>query len=599
MTGESRRNVPGDPIESYAAIGDGRTIALVGRKGQVDWLPIPDLQATPIFARILDHEHGGTIELEPQTEYSVERRYIPGTNVLETTFTTPDGIARLTDALVVGVAGRLPWAQLGRRIEGISGYVEFAWRVHPGTMLGTVSPWIEETDRGEVIRCGDTTVGVVGVRHNPDELDATTTDIRLSGRFTTGNGSRHIIGVVGATDEPLRLPDPQEVDRGIDRTIESWKFWSREFSYDGPWDEAVHRSALALKLLVYSPTGAIVAAATPALPETKDGHKNWDYRFAWIRDLAYTVNSLIRFGLREETHAALSWLMKAVRAKGVDLDVFYDLDGGISTETMERRVPGWRGIGPVVEGNPAHDQLQLGVYADVLSICRAYVDSGAVLDKSTSEFLYRLAERVCDIWRYPDAGMWELGDDEHYVSSKMGCWQALRDAIHLADKGEIPGNVERWVVELEKVRHWVETEGWSEDLKSYVMIPGTDQLDASVLLHAISGFDRGERMASTIDVLTSRLGADDLIYRYTGMDQEENTFVACAFWKASALAHVGRIEEATELMDRLVDRANDVGIYSEMINADDGSFWGNTVQALSHLALIDTAFTIHHTTREK
>ncbi|WOF22401.1 glycoside hydrolase family 15 protein [Microbacterium betulae] len=581
-----------EPLESYAAIGDGRTVALVGATGRIDWLPVPDIASAPVFARLLDAQHGGFIALQPSVPCAVSRRYVSGTNVLETTYTTDDGVATVTDALVVGVAGRLPWSELARRIEGVSGSVPFTWRVQPGTLLGEVSPWVEETERGAVMRCDDITVAVVGSDHDANELDATQPDVAVTGGFTATASSRRLLVVVATRDEPLRLPDPANVDRGIDRTVASWRAWTREFSYDGPWRRAVQRSALALKMLVHSPSGAIVAAATTSLPERPRGGKNWDYRFAWVRDLAYTVRSLVHFGLREETHAALSWLVRTIRANGPDLHVFYDLDGSPATHVEEHHAPGWAGIGPVVTGNPAQGQLQLGVYADVFAICRTCVDSDTLLDRATGQLLANLADRVCDLWRHPDSGMWELAEQRHYTSSKMGCWQALEDAVHLAERGQIPGDPSRWRTERERIRAWIEENCWNADAGAYVIAPGSEDLDASVLLHAISGFDRSERMSSTIDALSRGLGADDLLYRYTGADQDEHTFVACAFWLAAALGCVGRVDEATSLMDRLVRRTNDVGLLSEMIAEEDGAFWGNLPQALSHLALIDAALTI-------
>lgn len=577
-------------LRGYAPIGDGRTVALIGESGQVDWMPLPNLDSSPVFARLLDEETGGSITLEPVGEYRVTRRYVARTNVLVTTFTTPTGRARVTDALVTGVAGRLPWAELARRVDGVRGEVEFAWSVEPGTRLQTASPWIDRVSGVPILRVGATSLGVVGDDHGEMEVDDETATVR--GSFTTTTDSRHLLAVVATDGEPLHLPDPANVDRSVDRTIEGWRTWSREFGYEGPWAGAVQRSALALKLLVYAPTGAIAAAATTSLPENPRGGKNWDYRYAWVRDLAYTAHALVRFGLREETHASISWLLRTIREQGPDLHVMYDLRGETVDGVDFYEVDGWRGIGPVVSGNPAHGQLQLGVYGDLFAICRTYVDAGNVLDTATGRMLADMADRTCDLWRNPDSGMWELPEIRHYTSSKMGCWQALRDAVHLAEAGAIPGSSERWANESERIAAWVHEHCWSEELGAYTMAPDSTDLDASVLLHAESGFDRGERMSRTIDALTAALGAGSLLYRYTGMDREEHTFVACAFWRAGALACVGRHDEAIAAMDDLVGRANDVGIYAEMISEHDESAWGNLPQALSHLALVNSALTI-------
>ncbi|MDR6168785.1 GH15 family glucan-1,4-alpha-glucosidase [Microbacterium paludicola] len=587
-------------IESYAPIGDGRTVALIGLDGSIDWLPLPELTSTPVFARLLDSETGGCLELAPTEEFQTTRRYIPDTNVLETTFTTARGTVKVTDAMVSGVAGRMPWAELARRIDGIDGTVPMAWRIHPGTSLRTASPWIERTQHGDVIRSGKTALVVVGFEHGPDAPDPDgTSGPRLTGSFTTSAGSRHLIALAATHDEPLHLPDPRNVDIGIDRTIDNWRHWSEVFSYEGPWQERIQRSALALKLLIFSPTGAIAAAATTSLPENPEGGKNWDYRYAWVRDLAYTAHALVRFGLREETHAALSWMLRTIREHGPELHVMYTLNGDLVPDAQDYPVPGWRGNQPVVTGNPAREQLQLGVYGDLMAICRTYVDAGNVLDIGTARMLAGVADRTCDLWRNPDSGMWELPEERHYTSSKMGCWKALDDAVALAESGAIPGSAERWKAERERIRLWIEENCWSEVKSAYVFYAGSEELDASVLLHAPTGFDRGERMSTTIDALTAELGAGPLLYRYSGVSAEEKTFVACAFWRAEALACVGRHDEALDLVDQLVALANDVGIYAEMIDADDGTAWGNTPQALSHLAFIATVLTIRDVVPEE
>lgn len=579
-------------LRTYAAIGDGRTVALVAGDGGIDWLPLPQLDSTPVFARLLDDDDGGCIELAPDAEYTVRRRYLAGTNVLQTTFRTASGSVRVTDALVTGVAGRLPWAQLVRRVEGVDGEVRLRWAVRPGTRLHTASPWIVRTDGHHLLRVGRTTLAVLtdGLGRARATEDAAGLPA-VTGVVTATAESRHLLAVVATDDEPLHLPAPEHLDASVDRSIAGWRAWSREFSYDGPWADAVQRSALALKLLVYAPTGAIAAAATTSLPENPAGGKNWDYRFAWVRDLAYTAHALVRFGLREETHAALSWLLKTIRRHGGDPHVMYTLRGDLVEGADEFEAPGWSGIGPVVTGNPAHGQLQLGVYGDIFAICRTYVDAGNVLDVETGVLLARLADRVCDLWRSRDSGMWELPTLEHYTSSKMGCWQALRDAVHLAEAGAIPSPADRWAAERDRIAAWIERECWSEDAGAYTMFPGSRALDSSVLLHAESGFDRGERMSRTVDALTAELGRGALLYRYSGMPGEEHTFVASAFWRANALACVGRHDEAVAAMDDLIGQANDVGLYSEMI-AEDGAFWGNLPQALSHLAVVSAALTI-------
>ncbi|MCU1405475.1 MAG: putative glycosyl hydrolase [Glaciihabitans sp.] len=575
-------------LRSYAAIGDGRTVALVSDDGAIDWLPLPDLTAPPVFARLLDAGHGGMIELRPVAEFTVSRRYLSNTNVLETTFRTAEGEVTVTDALVTGIAGRLPWAELVRRVDGISGQVPMTWNIAPGTTFNGASPWVSLTTNGPVIKIGGVQIGVTGVEHGAFEPG----EQSIAGGFTTGVGSRHVLALSATKDEPLRILTPDLVDAAIDRTVDNWNYWSREFSYDGDWADAVQRSALALKLLIYSPTGSIAAAATTSVPERIGGPKNYDYRFAWVRDLAYTVHALLRFGLREETHAAVSWILTTIRQHGPELEIFYTLDGEVCRDTDMPDIPGWRNTGPVSVGNAAHDQLQLGVYGDLLDVMLAYVKDGNVLDDQTGTLLASVADRASDNWMKRDAGMWELEDDQHYTTSKLGCWQALNCAVELSELGQIPGDGRRWAQERDRIRDWVRENCWSDSLKAYVWYPGSEMLDASILLHAPSGFDRSERMSTTIDALIRELGDGPLLYRYSGVEAEEGTFVACAFWLAGALACVGRVDEAKAQMDELIGLANDVGLYSEMIDATTHEFLGNLPQGLSHLALINAAITI-------
>lgn len=575
-------------IEDYAAIGDGRTVALVATDGRIDWMPLPNLDSPPPFAAMLDAEHGGYFSLTPTADFTFERSFVDGTNVLSTTYRTASGSVRVTDSINTGVAGRMPWVELGRRIEGLDGTVEMAWLVAPGTMLGMASPWAHKTEHGTVLRADGLTMAV----RSSDVGDIEVDDKTIGGTFSTHEGSRHLVGLVGTENEPLPLPDPAHVDEGIDRTVANWRVWSEVFDYEGPWEDHVERSALALKLLLHSPSGAIAAAATTSLPENVHGGKNWDYRYAWVRDTAYTIRAMIRFGLREEVHAAVAWLLQVIRSNDPLVNVFYTLGGELPGGTSEPDVPGWREIGPVVNGNAAADQLQLGIFGDLFSIVRLYVDAGNVLDAPTGRLLASIADKACDSWQRKDAGIWELENEQHYTTSKLGCWQALDCAVHLAEAGQIPGVPDRWRAEREHIRTYVETECWSEDRGAYLAYPGSAGLDASVLLAAEMDFDRGDRMSSTIDALGEELGVGALLYRYTGVDKEEATFVACAFWRVSALSCVGRDDEATALMNELVEMSNDVGLFSEMIDASDGSFLGNFPQGLSHLALVNAALTI-------
>jgi len=576
-------------LRSYAAIGDGRTVALIARDGRVDWLPLPAMDAPPVFAALLDAEHGGCIELCPVEPFTVVRSYVEHTNVLTTTFSTASGSVRVTDALNTGVAGRLPWSELARRIEGLSGTVAMRAAVRPGTCFGTASPWVQETVHGAVLRVDGLTMAV----RTSGEDRVHTGEQRVDVEYTTTPGSRALLGLVATEREPLFLAGPDQLDAGIDRTVANWQAWGQEFRWEGDFDESVRRSALALKMLIHSPSGSMVAASTTSLPETRAGGKNWDYRFAWVRDSAYALTALFRFGLREETHGAMSWLLGTIRRHGPEPRVCYTLDGELTDGVHEPDVPGWRGVGPVQVGNGAADQLQLGVYGDLFSIVALYVEHGNVLDADTGRMLASVADTACDRWQQKDAGMWELHDPQHYTTSKLGCWQALTKAVELAEAGQIPGDAARWRSEAGRIRQWVEDNAWDDARGAYLWYPGSDGLDCSILLHAISGFDRGERMSSTLDALRRELGAGPHLYRYTGMDAEEGVFLACSYWMVSALQLCDRGAEARALMEELEDgTANDVGMLAEMLDPADGSFLGNLPQALSHLALVNAAITL-------
>ncbi|MDQ2755135.1 MAG: glycoside hydrolase family 15 protein [Actinomycetota bacterium] len=583
-------------LASYAAIGDGRTVALVARDGRIDWLPVPALDGTVPFGALLDAPHGGYVALEPDQPYAVERAYASSTNVLTTTFTTADGSVRVTDSLNTGVAGRLPWLELARRIDGLDGSVRLRGEIAPGTCFGTASPWAFDSASGTILRVDGLTIAPRTLADDGVEVDDA--GVRVS--YTTSPGSRHLLALVASEDQPLVLPDPEEVDRGVDRTVASWERWSRELHWDGPWAEHVTRSTLLLKLLVFAPSGAMAAAATTSLPEWHDGYGAWDYRYAWVRDTAYSLTALFRFGVREETHAAIAWMLRTIGAFGSDGPdgrepaVFYRLDGGDPGDTVEQLdVPGWRRTGTAVSGNRAAGQLQLGVFGDVFSIVQLWVDNGNLLDDRTSLVLTGIADRAADSWRRPDAGMWELEQTRHYTTSKLGCWQALTHAAHLAELGQIPGDADRWRREADRIRAWVDEHAWDDEQGAYTWYPGTRELDASIVLHAISGFDRGPRMSSTLDALRRELGDGPHLYRFSGAAAVEGAFVACSFWMVSALALVGRRDEAVALMDELVDSIpNDVGVLSEMVDPATGSFLGNLPQALSHLALVNAAITV-------
>ncbi|MEO6879741.1 MAG: glycoside hydrolase family 15 protein, partial [Mycobacteriaceae bacterium] len=519
------------PIGGYAVLGDGRGTALVALDGVIDWWAIPAIDSTPPFAALIDPEGGGSIRLSPSASIEgVERRYLPDTNVLETTMTTATGTVRITDALNTGIAGRLPWTELGRRVEGVSGTVEMELDVSAGTGLGVWSPWVDDTSRGLVVHTGPVILGVLA----SDGIDLGTDGKSVTARFTVEQGERRTVGVVGSYDEPLFLTDVSSVDSRLDRTVQGWQAWSGQVGWEGTDRGAVLRSALALKLLIASHTGAIAAAATTSLPERIGGDKNWDYRFAWVRDASFTIDALQVCGLQEEVHAAASWLLGAIQSNGPHIHIMYTLEGGRAGSASPAPVPGYRGSTPVLIGNGAASQTQLGVYGDLFGTIDSWVRAGHVLDTGTRRLLADLADECADAWRGADAGIWELGTSEQYTSSKINCWRAMDLAASLAENGHLPGSGVRWRQEAQIIRDWVQENCWSEKLRSYTCYAGGDTLDVSVALGARFGFDTGERMSATIDALREHLGAGPLVYRYTGMADEESAFIACSYWLVEA-----------------------------------------------------------------
>ncbi|HVT64006.1 MAG TPA: glycoside hydrolase family 15 protein [Mycobacteriales bacterium] len=582
-----RRDADGfAPIESYAAIGDGRTVALVSTDGRIDWWPVPALDADPTFAALLDPPRGGYIDLAPVDRYESTRRYLPDTNLLETTFTTDLGVVRVIDCLPFGRSGRLAWSELARRVEAISGTVEMRWTIAPGTQLGTAEPWISNRQDSLVIRVAQ---DQLVVRHF-DVGEPTTDGHCATATFTAVPGRPGILAILGTTDAPLFLAERAEIDSHFSITERRWREWAAAIDYNGPWQEEVRRSALALRLLQYVPTGAVAAAATTSLPETIGGDKNWDYRFMWVRDCAFTIDALLTLRLNDEAQAAVQWMLGALRRTEPELQVFYRLDGMPPTAGIDHPdVPGYRASSPVRIGNGAADQQQLGTYGDLLDMIWQYVAAGHCLDPKTARLLAELVDRCCDTWHRKDSGIWELPKRRHYTISKIGCWTALDRAVRLHEAGQLlTDNVERWKRERDAVREWVDEHCWSKERSCYTGYAGTDGLDAATLLMARVGYDRGERLAGTIEAIRKELCDGPVVRRYSGSD-DGGGFLACSFWLVHALVQLGDLAEARAVMDEAVTLVNDVGLLSEMYDPSSGAMLGNFPQGLSHLALINAA----------
>jgi len=583
------------PIRSYAAIGDGRTVALVAGDGAIDWLPVPELDSPSLFCAVLDAERGGRFALAPELPFAVERRYLPDTNVLETVFSTEQGSVRVTDAMTVPAGGLGPLRELARRIEGLAGTVPMAWSVEPRFGYAGASTRFGWRAGVPVASAGSDAIAVCTFDAGAPAL----ANDAVRGRFELAAGERALVTVSVAHHEPLVLPTRDEVEARLDATADVWRRWTAGLTYEGPFREAVLRSALALKLLVHAPSGAVAAAATMSLPEEVGGERNWDYRFSWVRDSAFTLNAFLGLSCAPEARAYFWWLMHASQLTHPRLRVLYRLNGGAHAPERALPLAGYRGSRPVRVGNAAAGQLQLDTYGELLQTAWIYASSGHRVDADIARRLAEVADLVCRLWREPDAGIWEVrSEPAHFTQSKMMCWVALDRACELAERGVIPDrHVDRWRTEAQACRAFVETRCFSPEQRSYVRSADSHELDASVLLGLLFAYGeaRSDRWAGTIEALRRELAHGPFMYRYTGDDGlsgSEGAFLTCSFWLVEALARIGRTEDAIRLMGALVVLANDVGLYAEEIEPATGAFLGNIPQGLSHLALISAALAV-------
>jgi GH15 family glucan-1,4-alpha-glucosidase len=590
----SERSYPA--IRDLAVIGDGRTLALVSNDGTVCWLPAPYVDSPSMFASVLDADRGGRFELQPEEPFEVRRRYVPQTNVLETTFTASSGVARVTDALTIPTGGGLlPFRELARRIEGVSGTVPFRWSVEPRFDYGALAGETGLRSGIPVVTGHDQAIAVCSW----DAGEPRFADGAVSGSFETAEGSNSLIALSMAHEEPLVLPARAEVERRLDGTIATWQRWVADRRITGPWREQILRSTLALKLLVQAKSGSVAAAPTTSLPEEIGGERNWDYRFSWLRDSAFVMSALLSVGCVEEGEAFFWWLMHASQITRPRMQVLYRMDGG--SHAPERSLPldGYMDSRPVRMGNGAVEQEQLDIYGDVLQMAWLWADAGHQVDREFGERLAAVADLVCETWSRPDAGIWEIrGPTCHYTQSKMMCWVALDRAVRLAKAGQIPSkNVQRWRDEAGAIRSFVEERCWSQAKRSYTQSADTDDLDASVLLGAKFGYGdpASGRFSATIEAIRRELGRGPFLYRYLSDDDlrgDEGTFLCCSFWLAEVLGLAGRRDEGIELLNELIGFENDVGLYAEEIDERSSAFLGNFPQALTHLGLISAATTL-------
>jgi GH15 family glucan-1,4-alpha-glucosidase len=584
------------PIREYAVIGDGRTVALIARDCSVDWLSLPNLDSPTAFARLLDADRGGSFRLEPTAPYEAERAYQQSSNVLETTFTTAQGSVRVTDALTLTDIKRIsPMRELVRKVDALAGTVPLRWRFEPRFGYGLADTRIERRDGRWFAHAGADALalGVFGVETGSLSGDAVDGELRLN------QGESALLSLAAASREPAVFPGRDDSERRLERTSRFWPAWASKVQYDGPWGDAVTRSALVLKLLTFAPSGAIVAAPTTSLPEWIGGSRNWDYRYTWLRDASWTLDAMLRLGVHDEAEAFFWWLMHATRLTQPRLQILYCIDGSVHTDERELdHFAGYRGSAPVRVGNGARDQVQLDVYGSVLEAISLYAREVGRLDGDTGKEVARIADYVAEHWRDRDNGIWEVrGDRAHYIQSKALCWVALDRACRLAEEGLIPDRHREWRSTADEVKAFVDDEGWDRELQSYVRAPDMHEVDASLLTLAILGFHdpRNERIHGTVEAIERKLREGPYVYRYRGddgLEGAEGAFLTCSFWFVDAYARTGRLEDAHALMEELLALANDVGLYAEEIDPRTNEFLGNFPQGLTHLALINAAVSI-------
>jgi alpha,alpha-trehalase len=595
------------PIADLALLSDCNSAALATRGGAIEWLCLPRFDSASVFGRLLDPD-AGHWTIRPVGDFTTERRYLPGTLVLETTFTTPTGSVRLVEAL--GFAPGQRGHDLGvdsphellRLVEGVSGTIDLVLELAPRPEYGLVRPLVRATEDGARTFGGPNQILFrAGV---PIVVDGST----VITRFEVAGGEQVGFALRWAPLErtPQQPTAPADVAARLEDTTETWRSWEAEHSvYDGPHRELVQLSSRVLQGLTYRPTGAIVAAPTTSLPETVGGERNWDYRYAWIRDASLTLQALYIGACPDEAVDFVSFMTSAAGGGAGDmhsLQIMYGIGG--EHDLSERELPhlrGWRDSAPVRVGNGAWGQTQLDVYGELLDALHLYHERLGELHPEIQGFIADLADTAARRWRETDAGMWEMrGEPRHHLSSKVLCWVALDRAVKLAPRLGDYAKAADWAAARDEVRDAVLTRGWSEAKQAYAQSFDSDDLDAAQLLMPLVGFlpATEPRMRSTIEAIARELTQDGLVLRYLneeglnadGLSGEEGTFVICSFWLVSCLAQAGDLDRADELFDRLTGFANDLGLLAEEIDAQHGELLGNFPQAFSHIGLITSAW---------
>jgi GH15 family glucan-1,4-alpha-glucosidase len=599
------------PIEDYGVIGNLQTVALVGINGSIDWFCFPRFDSPSLFGAILDENKGGSFKIHPVVADGVayKQMYWPDTNVLITRFLSDDGVGEIIDYMPIGAPREgKGFHGLVRSVKVVRGCMRFRMECRPAFNYARDPHEIEIVEGGAKFTSALMCLALAADHPLVRDGDAVTSEFTLQSGESAGFEVHEITGDaanIGLSDnECLQL---------FKETVDYWRNWINKCTYKGRWREMVHRSALVLKLLVYEPTGAIVAAPTTSLPEVIGGERNWDYRYTWLRDAAFTVYSLLRIGFIEEADSFMRFLEARCHELEADgsLNVMYGIDGrhDLHEVTLDH-LEGYRKSGPVRVGNGAHDQLQLDIYGELMDSVYLYNKYGNPISFDMWRYLRRLTNWVCDNWRQKDEAIWEVRSGrQHFVYSRLMCWVAIDRALRLAEQRSFPADRDRWLSERDEIYNEIQAKGWSQERKAFVQHYGSESLDASILMMPLVFFmaPTDPRMLSTIDAINrppseGGLVADGLVYRYNveetpdGLKGNEGTFNMCTFWLVEALTRAGkvdrqRLDEARLIFERMLSYANHVGLYAEQIGPR-GEALGNFPQAFTHLALISAAFNL-------
>jgi GH15 family glucan-1,4-alpha-glucosidase len=590
------------PIADHGIIGDLHTVALVGADGTIDWYCCPSFDSPSVFASILDRKKGGYYRIAPsEGDWTSRQLYFPDTNVLITRFFTPDGVGELQGFMPIARTGEERHRhRLIRRVLGVRGTLRFRVELQPRFNYARDSHATRQHEHGVVFESPTLCLALQST--TPIACD----EQGVHSEFTLEAGQS--VTFVLEQVEPEYVPraySEDETREAYERTIDYWRRWLGHSRYRGRWREMVHRSALTLKLLTYQPTGAIVAAPTTSLPERIGGERNWDYRYTWIRDAAFSLYGLLRLGFTEEAGAFMEWLTERFREPmdqpGDPLQTMYGIDGRreLPEETLDH-FEGYRGSRPVRIGNAAADQLQLDIYGELIDSVYLYNKYGTPIYHQAWQDLCRIVNWVCDNWDQADEGIWEIREGrKDFTLSRLMCWVAIERAIRIARQRGLPADLVRWMRHRDDVYEQIMERGWSERRQAFVQHYDSDVLDASLLLMPLVKFiaPTDPRWLSTLDAISHELVTDTLVHRYNpnaspdGLEGREGTFSICSFWYVEALTRAGRLDEARLAFEKMLTYANHLGLYSEEIGPT-GELLGNFPQAFTHLALISAAFNL-------